>query len=491
MGIKFERLILVLLLVGGFAVRQYKIDNPVGDWHSWRQADTAAVTRNFVKQGVDIFTPRYDDFSDVSGNGLFNPQGYRLVEFPLFNLAHYSLYSLFPVNSLEYWGRMTSVLAALASAYLIHILVRRRSTPKTGLLAAFFYLFLPFNIYFTRVILPDPLMVTLYLASLNFFDLYFLNLKSYFLILGSLFGALALLVKPVAAFFILVPLVWNFYQRHKLKIFKKPEVWLAGLTITLPFLLWRIWEHRHPEGIPASIWLLNGDHIRFKGAFFRWIFGERIGNIILGNWGVFPLLSGVLALAGAAGNFVPWILGAGLYLFTFASGNVRHDYYQIPIIPVISIMLAFGTSYLWAAQAGFFRTWSQRGLAVVCILFMLGFSWYTIRGNFQINHYEIIKAGQAVDKLTEPDAKVIANYNGDTAFLYATNRQGFTHLPLPIKDLIDRYQIKYYVSVNYDGQTRAIMDKYIVLQESPEYVIVKLEEWRGLDPKPTPIPVNP
>ena len=179
-----------------------------------------------------------------------------------------------------------------------------------------------------------------------------------------------------------------------------------------------------------------------------------------------------------------------LYLFTFATGNVRHDYYQIPVIPVIAILLALGVAHSWRAEAGFTRTWSKRILVLTSVIFMLAFSWYTIRGNYQINHWEIIHAGQAVDGLTPKDAKVIANYNGDTAFLYATNRRGFTHLPLPIKDLIDRYGISYYVSVNFDDQTRAIMNKYIVLQESPEYVIVKLEEWRGLDPKPTPIPVD-
>lgn len=93
MARKWEYLLVGALLVLGFGVRLYKIDNPIADWHSWRQADTAAVTRNFVKYGVNPFLPRYDDLSDVSGYG-FNLQGYRLVEFPLFNLLHYSLYSL-------------------------------------------------------------------------------------------------------------------------------------------------------------------------------------------------------------------------------------------------------------------------------------------------------------------------------------------------------------------------------------------------------------
>lgn len=81
-----------------------------------------------------------------------------------------------------------------------------------------------------------------------------------------------------------------------------------------------------------------------------------------------------------------------------------------------------------------------------------------------------------MDEITPKDSVVVAPYNGDTAFLYQTNRRGFAYVPFPIKDLIDRFDAQYYVSVTYDPQTRAIMDKYIVVEENPSYVIVKLEE---------------
>ena len=441
---KFQYLILGLLLILGFLVRLYKINNPIADWHSWRQADTAAVTRNYVKYGVDLLHPRYDDFSDVSGNGLFNPNGNRFVEFSIFNLIHYFLFSTFHILSLEVWGRITAILSALASAILLFFIVRRHSSYVTGLLTAFFYLFIPYNIYFTRVVLPDPLMVTLFLAALNFNDL---KRKA----LTLIFGSLAILVKPIAIFFLLPIYLTNF--------------WL-GLFMLLPFGLWRLWSHRYPEGIPASLWLLNGNKIRFKGAFFQWIFGERLGSLILGKWGIFPFLTGLLSTSA---YFFSWSFGALLYLFTFATGNVQHDYYQIPIIPVISILLSLGTVYLW-------KTWRGRIAAIVSILFMLAFGWYSIRGDYQINHWEIVHAGQAVDKLVPKDAKVAAPYLGDTAFLYQTNRPGFPYMVIPIKDMIDRFGIGYYVSVNYDDDTNKIMKKYTVLVQTPEYVIVKLVE---------------
>ncbi len=442
-----HKILFVLILLLGFGVRLYKITSPIADWHSWRQADTASVTRNFVKYGVDMLYPRYDDFSDVSGKGLFNPNGYRFVEFPIFNLIHFSLYSTFGLLTLETWGRLTSVLAAVTSSVLIYFLLKRKVSDTAGLLGMGFFLFLPYNIFFTRVILPENLMVTLTLGTLLLFDLNLLTL-------GAVVGAMAILVKPVALFFFL-PLVLKHWRRM--------------IVMLLPFVAWRFWEARFPMGIPANLWLLNGNGIRFKGAFFQWIFGERIGHLILGSWGIFPLLEGIQKINL---YWFSWVLGALLYLFTFATGNVHHDYYQIPIIPIIAVLLALGV-----AKA---NTFLKKILMLLCVLFMFAFSWYEVRGRYQINHYSIVNAGRAVDRITPKDAVVLAPYNGDTAFLYQTNRRGFPFVYFPVKDFIDNYGVTYYVSVNYDTLTREVMNKYTIIEQNPDFVIVKLEEPRRL-----------
>ncbi len=51
--------LLGFILIVGLVVRLYRINEPLADWHSWRQADTAAVTREYVKNGIDLLRPRY------------------------------------------------------------------------------------------------------------------------------------------------------------------------------------------------------------------------------------------------------------------------------------------------------------------------------------------------------------------------------------------------------------------------------------------------
>jgi hypothetical protein len=108
-----NKLILILLtfiLLGGFLVRLYRFDNPIADWHSWRQADTSAVSRNFVEHGYDLLHPRFDDLSNIP-SGKDNPQGYRFVEFPLYNVAQAGLFQVFGILTLEEWGRLVSIIS--------------------------------------------------------------------------------------------------------------------------------------------------------------------------------------------------------------------------------------------------------------------------------------------------------------------------------------------------------------------------------------------
>src|SRR5579864_182310 len=99
---------LFFILLGAFFVRLYRFNNPVADWHSWRQADTSAVSRNFVLYGFDIFHPTYDDISNVQ-TGFENPKGYRFVEFPIYNIFQAGLFKLFGTITLEEWGRLISI----------------------------------------------------------------------------------------------------------------------------------------------------------------------------------------------------------------------------------------------------------------------------------------------------------------------------------------------------------------------------------------------
>lgn len=471
---KLELFLLAAVILLAFSFRLYRIDNPVADWHSWRQADTSAVSRNFLKFGFDLLHPRFDDLSNIP-SGKDNPYGYRFVEFPIYNAISAAVTKTVRVFPLEIWERIISILASLGSLVFLYLIVKKYLGRKVGLLAAFFFAALPFNIYFSRVILPEPLMIFTSLGMIYFFDRWIdLGIKNLFL-LSTFFGALALLIKPYALFLFL-PMFYLTWRKWGIKLFLQPSLYVFLVFSIAPLFWWRQWMFQFPEGIPASDWLFNADNIRFKGAFFYWIFADRIGRLILGYFGVVFLILGLTIKRNQKEGplFDIWLLSILLYFVVLAGGNVRHDYYQMLAVPIISVFLAKGASFLLTPPKELNKTISYLLLAISS-LFMIGFSWYHVRDFFNVNRGEIVEAGKAVDRLVPQNAKVIAPYGGDTAFLYQTNRQGWP-IGFEIEDKIKK-GANYYVNINIsDPETDYVMKKYKVLEKTDRYVIVELQK---------------
>ncbi|MFH1792353.1 MAG: hypothetical protein ABH819_01765, partial [Patescibacteria group bacterium] len=218
----------------------------------------------------------------------------------------------------------------------------------------------------------------------------------------------------------------------------------------------------------------NGDKIRFRPAYWYWIYGERIGKMILGVWGLVPFIFGILSTNKKKLFNVFFMLGMIFYTLLVATANVRHDYYQIFLIPPMSLLLAQGSIYLWQNSA--FNKKLSRLILIFSVTMMFLISAFQIKEFYKINHPEIIEAGNAVKRLTEKDAKVIVPYNGDTAFLYQTGRWGWPAIDSSIDKIIERGG-DYYVSVNFaDKATKEAMDRFETIERTTNYVIVDLHK---------------
>jgi len=472
-----EYKLLTILLISGLLVRLYKINNPIADWHSWRQADTSSVSKLYVENGINLLFPKYQDVSSIQ-TGKKNPEGYRFVEFPIYNAIHTILFKNIGFFSLEVWGRLLSILCSLTSAVLIFFLGKRYLNKWGGLLASFFFLFIPYNIYFSRVILPEPMGTMFALFAVLLFTKYIDIDNKINLLLSAILFSLAVLIKPFY-FFYSVPLIYLLIEKYTVKkVFKDNKILIPlifySLIILLPFVLWRIWMSKYPEGIPFYKWAFNGNGIRFKPAYWYWIYSERIGRLILGVWGLIPFIFGVFASKNKKHFNVFFMLGVLFYALVVATANVMHDYYQISMVPAISLLVAQGSLFLW--NNNFFEKYLSRFLLIFSILIMLISGWYQAKEYYNVNHPEIIEAGKAIDKIAPKDALILVPYNGDTAFLYQTGRSGWPAVDSSISEIKER-GADYYLSVNFnDKDTIQAMNEYKVIERTSTYVIVDLNQ---------------
>lgn len=476
----YDVLILSFLLLLTLVFRLYRINTPLADLHSWRQADTAAVARNFVRNGIDLLHPRYDDLSGRE-SGQENPQGYRMVEFPLYNGIFSATYKLVPFIPVEVHGRLTTVLSSLIIIGIIYYLVFKESGRLPAIIAGLTYAVFPFFVFFSRVVLPESTALAFTLTSILF--LYLSNEKKIspaketaFFIISFVFFAFAILIKPTVIFYSVV-LFYLLFQKYNFNFFKKINFYIYFVVAFLPFVLWRLYIRNFPEGIPVSDWLITSvntyeglKNIFFRPAFFRWIFFERINNIIFGGYLTIFFLLGLLR-SDKKIFFYTFLLANMLYLFTFQGGNVQHEYYQILILPTLAIFIGLGIQLLLTLKKNFLPPLILSPIIALIFIFSFYFSYYRVRDYYNYPQ-DLTQIAKIIKTLSQNDDKIVTDTTGDSTLLYLSDRKG---APSLYKDppTLQKLGYNYMIIFNKDYAEELKKD-FSTVFENDKFVMFKL-----------------
>lgn len=477
---KSDFIILLLILTVGLFFRLYKINTPLADLHSWRQADTAAVARNFTRDGIDLLHPRYDDLSGREA-GQENPQGFRMVEFPLYNAIFALIYKLSPFLPVEIYGRLTSAIFSLLIIAVIYYLLLKENGRLPAVIASLTYAVFPFFVFFSRVVLPET--TALAFALISIFLLYQSGQKkislfkfSLYLAASALSFTLAILVKPTVIFYSPV-LIYLFWQKYKLKFFRKINFYLFFLFAFLPFILWRYYIKNFPEGVPVSDWLITSvntyeglKNIFFRPAFFRWIFFERINNLILGGYLSFLLILGVLKKNPKL-FFHTFLLSNFLYLFTFQGGNVQHEYYQTLILPTLAIFIGLGVQLFFQIRKNLIPLFFSIPFIIAIFILSFYFSYYRVRDYYNYPQ-DLTQIAKIINTLSRNTDKIVTDTTGDSTLLYLTDRKG---APSLYKDPPTLSQLGYsYMIIFNKDYAKELKEDFAAVFENDKFVMFKL-----------------
>ncbi len=521
-------LILCVIFGGAFVFRLYHFNKPMADLHSWRQSDTAAVARNLTTHNYDVLHPEIQSAVNIDGMQRDNKPRYHFAEFPFYQLGVAWLSTIFdnsPIahrfvlnygtvlddrvdrgaplisdltirmanyssdDSIVRAGRIVSIVSSLACMWVLYLLVRLYFSERVGLLSTAIFGWLPFTVFWSRAVLPDMFMLLFILLFLYYFSRWINSNKLVYLVVSAICFSVALLLKAFAPF-MLLPVVYLLWSKYKFAFLKKPVLWILALLAILPFIAWRMWMQQWPMSIPASNWLFNGSQIRFKPAWWHWMLQQRLDTYMFNATGLFLIGVGV-ALYKDAVEFLHnekhsqvakyiWffplcLLSCLIYFTVFATGNVQHEYYQIPILPFGSVFAALGFWYLWMKKGSYIEMVSRR----LSVIFLLGITlllgWYSVKEWYSINNPMLVYVGQRADDLLPKDAVVIADYGGDTTFLYYVNRPGWSVREKQVDQLIER-GATHYISMYRNEYMNRLAKLYTVVDESPEYVILDLRQ---------------
>jgi uncharacterized membrane protein len=477
---KKDFLILGLILLTAFILRLYRIDAPLADFHSWRQADTAAVGRNFERNGFQIMMPTYDDLSNLQ-SGIDNPKGLRFVEFPIYNAVFAGLHMAMPFLSLETWARIVAVLFSLLCIGSLYYIALMEAGRPAAIFTAITYAVMPFFVYFSRVILPETPAISLAIFSIFLLHLFTTekskNKKLLWLSLSCISFAVSLLIKPTTIFYGL-PLLILFIRKYEYNVPKQLHVLLYFLLAAIPFIAWRYYITKFPEGIPASNWLFTmvntsegQKEIFMRPAFFRWIFYERLNNIIMGGY---LTVFFILGLIRKQKTFLPLsIIAAGfIYIFVFQGGNVQHEYYQVIAFPAIALAVGLGVGLIIESTKTFLHPVLSTPIVILLFSASFLFSWYQVKGYYVIPQ-DLLLMAKIIQTFTKPTDKVIADRMGDTTLLYLADRKGAPLLYREPEE-VKKMGYKYILTDKREIITKLSLLKFEKLFENNQFALFAL-----------------
>ncbi|MDA1317244.1 MAG: glycosyltransferase family 39 protein [bacterium] len=476
---RIDYLFLSIILIIAMGLRLYNIDTPLADLHSWRQADTAAVARNFSRDGINLLKPTYDDLSSIQ-TGIENPEGLRMVEFPLYNAIVSLFVRYLPLASVTVYGRLVSSMFSLVTIAILYYFGLKEKNRLAGIAAAGIFAMYPFFVFFSRTVLPETtavsfMMISLFLLHTGFDKTNSLRVMPF---IGSiLFFALSVLIKPTTIFYAFAA-GYLFIDHYRFDVFKNWRPYAFFILALIPFALWRWYILAFPEGIPASAWLITHvntfegpKNIFFKPAFFRWIFMERIGIAMFGIFGTFFLLFGVI---GKYKRFFihSMLFSAFVYLFTFQGGNVQHEYYQIILLPALALAAGAGLAQLAELPGKFVHGFIL--YPTILVVFGIGFlfSYYKVK-DYYYYPKDLPQIAQLIQAFTKPTDKIVTDRTGDTTLLYLADRKG---APAVYKDIPTLQQLGYSFLITSNGEmTNELKEQgFVVLVENEFYSIIQL-----------------
>ncbi|MBP9675678.1 MAG: glycosyltransferase family 39 protein [Anaerolineaceae bacterium] len=399
-------LFVLILILGGIAVRLIDLDDLPLDFAATRQLHSFIMARGLY---FEMDTPETNaipeakrEFAIIAGRS--EPQ----IEPPVMEYMVAMIYRIIGGENMLV-ARLLSISFWIIGGIPLFLLARKFTTINGSLIALAIYLFIPFGTIASRSFQPDPLMVMLIIWAQYFQHKWLDDDKLSSAIFAGLFTGLAVLIKTPAVFFVGFTMI--------------AVVFLKGFVHSLRD--WRVYLVAGLSLIPALVfYTISATAGGNAGAIFgaRWVpalFSDPKWYL---QWfslakyvvGYFPIILGLLGFflinekKSRVFYFCMWF-GYLLYGFMFAYHIYTHDYYHLPLIPIVALGVGVVGGEIFVRLESRSLNWVLRSLVILLLLFSIGLAVMNSRGRMIAKSYRHeAKYWQELGELIGQDSSVIA-----------------------------------------------------------------------------------
>jgi len=375
MKIKWNYVLLILILLFAFYLRIYHVDYPVVGYHNWKETHYLTEARNFAEDGFfenGFFIPSWD-YPRIHDD----PSGAHSDTFPTISIIVGLIFNIFGISLFA--ARLVSILFSLGSIvfmfFLIKLLFKRNDL---ALLTSSILAILPLAVFFGRQVQLINSALFFCLGGLYFYFKWLKNYSWKYTILFSIFIALGVLTKYTFALFVLpMFMVFPFKKLKNKKLLKKH---LFIIFIILLSLFWIVYSFNISGTIGEELSSTKLNLI-FEKSFWNIMKSFAIENysvaaIVLFFFGVLSFLSIYFKKHFKKKknnyNFIFYYLIFSIIWFIYASFKLQgHNYHQYPLLPLISFMMAYFILFLSINLSKIFRNKKLKLFFILGILILL------------------------------------------------------------------------------------------------------------------------
>jgi hypothetical protein len=488
--------VLLFLFITALTIRLYDLTDPPLDFHPTRQLLSA------IKARALYFRTKPFGYSEIQMD-IGKRQARLKAQVEPEVLETLVAYTYRFTGERLWVGRIYSSLFWLSGGIFLFLFVRRLVSFDAAIVSSTYYLFFPYAILASRSFQPDPLMVMMTLAFwwafLKWLDLppEASTTRAWIAAgLAGIIGGLAIYIKFSAAFFVIGAALGLSLTRFTWReMFRNGQIWLMAIL----------------GALPAAIYLLDGLQgglgSQFSGRFIPALllspynYLAWMSNVNLGAGAIFVMLGLLGFFLTDDKRFRSLLFGLwGAYLLYglyFDYHSATHDYYQLPLIPIVAVSLAPLGAWFFARLAeATVQGWQRSVVAIILAMGILMVVW-NVRGQMKTVDYRKDAAmwtqiGQIVQDrsvigLVEDYGSALEYYGyrtiptwpytGDTKYLLGGE--------LPTQELFkdfsskkDLFLITDFDELNHQPALKEILKEYPVLASEDGFTIYDL---RALD----------
>lgn len=397
---------LAVIIFGlGLLIRVYDITDEPVEVQQARQLRSAIIARSFYLQNNPFAQGAKVDYAiDLAADtGLIEPS---ILEF--LSAATYRLTG----GERPWVGRIFSITFWMLGAAALYLLAKDLSSPAGAVASLSFYLLLPFGITFSRVLLPDPMMVAATTGAIWALYNWEKHRTIKWAVVAGLLTGFAIFSKSIAAIILIFPFALFILSVETLKsALNNKQIWTILLLAVIPtgayYFYGIVIDGRLAEQFQGRFF---SDLLIDPGFYVRWLnkieFKFSLLSVVFSAIGI-----SLLAERKTKMLLLGWWMGYFFVGFFFPYHIWTHIYYHLPLVPIISISLAPAVSELMKAVKQKDNHLFSYGLILLTFFTVAGYNLWTVRVEMAAEDHRVVRQHwQNIAGLFDdyPQEKVIA-----------------------------------------------------------------------------------